>query len=200
MSARSGDTGSLDSLLRRHQARLSALCRRLTGDPSDGADATQETMVRIVRSLARFDGRATFVTWSHRVAVNVCLDELRRRRRRGVTVAFDESTAGPAPDGMAPVGRGSDVDGDPSGGIAAHLDVDRALRALPPEFRIPVVLRDLAGLSYAEIADELGVPIGTVRSRIARGRAALAPALADPDEGRAPRPALRAVDGSGVER
>lgn len=157
--ARSGDTRALEALLRRHQDRLFAVCRRLTGSEADAADALQNALIAVVRGLPRFDGRASFGTWSYRIAVNASLDELRSRSRR------------PEP------GFAVDDDGPPtadrSDGVVARLDLDAALLQLSPEFRAAVVLRDICELDYAEIADVLDLPPGTVRSRIARGRAAL---------------------------
>ncbi|MGH9058326.1 MAG: RNA polymerase sigma factor, partial [Acidimicrobiales bacterium] len=161
--ARAGDRQATDDLLRRHYDRLYAVCRRLTGDDGDAADAAQEVLIAIVRGLAGFDGRSRFTTWSYRIAVNASLDELRRRRRRPVPATEDELRA---------------VSRDGADAAAARIDVDRALAAIPVEFRVAVVLRDLCGLDYAEIGQVLDLPPGTVRSRIARGRAALAPLLA----------------------
>lgn len=180
-AARGGDRGALDLLLRRHAGRIHALCRRLTGDDEDAADATQEAMIAVVRGLDRFDGRSRFGTWVYRVATNACLDELRRRRRR------------PAPSDLA------DLDGRPvegrvghagglDGSVADRLDVDAALARVPVDFRVAVVLRDLCDLEYAEIAEVLQIPVGTVRSRIARGRAALVPLLATNTGNAAPAP------------
>jgi RNA polymerase sigma-70 factor, ECF subfamily len=135
----------------------------MTGNDADGADATQEALIAIVRGLPRFDGRAAFSTWAYRVATNATLDELRRRSRRPLP-GLDESLPVAAP-------------GDVADAVSARLDVDAALATLSPEFRAAVVLRDLCALDYAEIAEVLDVPVGTVRSRIARGRAAVAAAL-----------------------
>ena len=159
--ARRGDRDALEQLLRRHHDRVAALCRRMCGNDADAADATQEALIALVRGLDRFDGRAAFSTWAYRVATNACLDELRRRSRRPV-VGLDR-----LPD---PIAAGS----DPASVVAASIDVDAALATVPLEFRVAVVLRDLCALDYREIAEVLGVPVGTVRSRIARGRAAVA--------------------------
>ena len=161
-----GDGKALDLLLRRHHDRVHALCRRLAGNDADAADATQEALITIVRRLDRFDGKARFTTWMYRVATNACLDELRRRKRRP-TPTDDEFLA-------ETPSRGPSVDGH----VADRLDVDAALAQLSPEFRAPVVLRDLCGLDYAEIAEVLELAPGTVRSRISRGRGALAHVLA----------------------
>ncbi len=172
-AARTGDERALDLLLREHQGRIHAICRRLAGNESDALDATQEALIAIVRGLPRFDGRSAFSTWSYRVATNACLDELRRRTRRPVT-GLDEERA------EALHSRSDSGPGLEDRVVDRHL-LDDALAGLPEEFRAPVVLRDQLGLDYAEIAEVLGIPPGTVRSRIARGRAALSRALAESD-------------------
>jgi RNA polymerase sigma-70 factor (ECF subfamily) len=151
--------------LRRHYDRLFALCRRIMGNQADALDATQEALIALVRGLPRFDGRAAFSTWSYRVATNVCLDELRRRRRRPDPTATDDDRI--------------ELDrADASPGVAdtvvARMTLDAAMQDLPIEFRAAVVLRDVCTLDYAEIAAVLDIPPGTVRSRIARGRSLLA--------------------------
>ncbi len=135
-----------------------------------------------MRGLARFDGRAKFSTWSYRVATNACLDELRRRGRRPTPGLPEVETGEPAPDRDRP---GLDQS------VADRLVLDDALRQLPEEFRAPVVLRDQLGLDYAEIAQVLGIPPGTVRSRIARGRARLADWLVGNQPGPGERPSNR---------
>ena len=146
---------------------MHALCRRLTGNEADALDAAQEAAIAIVRGLPRFDGSSRFSTWAYRVATNACLDELRRRKRRPEPVVPQvERAAGGAP-----------VDAS----VADRIDVEAALARLPLDYRTAVVLRDLVGLDYAEIGEVLGIPAGTVKSRIARGRAALVPLLGNPD-------------------
>jgi RNA polymerase sigma-70 factor, ECF subfamily len=154
-----GSRPALEALLDRHADRVHAICRRVVGDPDDALDATQEAMIAIARGVSRFDGRSAFTTWLYRVATNAALDELRRKRRRPQPTAE-------VPD-AAPAAGGFDE------AVAARLDVDRALAQLPEDFRVAVVLRDLCDLDYATIAEILEIPVGTVRSRIARGRAVL---------------------------
>jgi RNA polymerase sigma-70 factor, ECF subfamily len=169
-AAQDGDRAAMDALLRRHHDRIYAVCRRLAGNDADALDATQEALIAIARGIPRFDGRAAFSTWAYRVATNACLDELRRRRRRPMPGLPDDL------DGSAAVAE------RPSPGIEGlpdRLAIDDALAQVSEEFRLPVVLRDLCDLDYAEIAERLAIPPGTVRSRIARGRAQLA-ALLDP--------------------
>jgi RNA polymerase sigma-70 factor (ECF subfamily) len=173
-AAQRGDRRALEDLLHLHYARIHAVCRRLAGNDADGADAAQEALIAIVRGLGRFDGTSRFSTWAYRVAVNATLDELRRRsRRQADDLDAASGLSSPAPD------------------VADRVDIDAALRKLPVEFRAAVVLRDLSGLDYAEIGDVLGIPPGTVRSRIARGRAMLLPLLDPGNPGNPDRAAGR---------
>jgi RNA polymerase sigma factor (sigma-70 family) len=179
---------SWDDVVRTHSARVYRLAYRLTGNPHDAEDLTQEVFVRVFRSLASYTP-GTFEGWLHRITTNLFLDMARRRQR----IRFE--------------GLGHDVEGRMSGGDPTpaeafddrHLDSDiqTALRDLPPEYRAAVVLCDIEGLSYEEIAATLGVKIGTVRSRIHRGRAQLRAALEHrrprrPDPGHAPPSRSRA--------
>ena len=165
-AAQAGNRRALDRLLRDQQPRIYAVCRRIAGNDADALDATQDAMIAVVRGLPRVDGRSRFSTWVYRVATNSCLDELRRRKRRPV-VGLPEYDGVPVEivDDRGP-GLGDQV--------ADRMLVDEALADLPEDFRAAVVLRDLCQLDYAEIAEVLGIPPGTVRSRIARGRAHLA--------------------------
>lgn len=145
------------------------MCRKLAGNDADAADASQEAMIAIVKGLPRYDGRAAFSTWAYRVATNACFDELRRRKRRPAHGLPEHETAT-----LDPVSTMSaTVDRNVDDQVTDHLDVDTALAELPEEFRAPLVLRDLVGMDYAEIAETLGIPPGTVRSRIARARGRL---------------------------
>jgi RNA polymerase sigma-70 factor (ECF subfamily) len=161
--ASAGDRTALDALLRAHQHRVLAICTRMLGEPADAADAAQDAMIAICRGLARFDHRSSFSTWVYRVSTNACLDEIRRRKRRprAGLPAHEDPRAATAHDDA----------------IAARVTIEAALLELPEHARAAIVLRDLCGLDYAEIGEVLDLPPGTVRSRIARARAALARAL-----------------------
>ncbi len=172
-AAARGDRRSLEVLLERHVDRVHAVCRRVVGHPEDALDATQEALVAITRGIGSFDGRSAFTTWLYRVATNAALDEVRRRKRRPMPV---EELPEPSSSASGVEDR-----------VSARLDVDAALTQIPEEFRVAVVLRDLCDLDYAEIAEVLDVPSGTVRSRIARGRAALTEILGN-SEGPIERP------------
>jgi RNA polymerase sigma-70 factor (ECF subfamily) len=187
-AAQDGDRDALDRLLRHHYDRIHAVCRRITGNESDANDAAQEALIAVVRGLPRFDGRSSFATWVYRIATNASLDELRRRRRRPIPAGPDTRSDGhgSGPDGSGPHGDVADRHPDlhaatPADRLADRLAIEAALLTLPEEFRVPVVLRDVADLDYAEIADVLHVPIGTVKSRIARGRGQLAATLSRTD-------------------
>jgi RNA polymerase sigma-70 factor (ECF subfamily) len=196
-AARAGDRDALDALLRRHHDRLWRLCRRMTGNDHDAADALQDALIAIARGIRRFDGRSAFTTWSYRVTTNACLDELRRRKRRPLpdAVGTDERSDGgvvarPAQAHTAAGGRQDHDDGGVET-VADRAEIDEALAQLPDERRAVVVLRDLCNLDYAEIARVLDIAPGTVRSRIARGRAQLADLLgnrADPSARPTPAP------------
>jgi RNA polymerase sigma-70 factor, ECF subfamily len=171
-AAQAGDHQALDTLLRTHYDRVHAVCRRVLGSSRDADDAAQETMIKVVRSLPSFDGRSSVSTWMYRIATNTALDELRRQRRR------------PALHVVADDDRPEEVDEGAAARVEAIVDrraIDDAVAALPEDFRIAVVLRDVGDLDYAEIAEVLDVPIGTVKSRIARGRGMLADHLGNQD-------------------
>lgn len=159
----------MEELLRRHQPMVWAVCRRICGHDDVAADASQNALIRIVRGLDTFERRSKVSTWVYRIAMNSALDELRARARRPRLLTVDESIEERA---VAPDGSTED-----------RMLIEPALAALSQEFRVVVVLRDLADLEYDDIAEILEIPIGTVRSRLARGRRRLADILADADAG-----------------
>jgi RNA polymerase sigma-70 factor (ECF subfamily) len=163
---------SWDDVVRTHSARVYRLAYRLTGNQHDAEDLTQEVFVRVFRSLSSYTP-GTFEGWLHRITTNLFLDLVRRRARIRFDALPDDAERIPAPDraGLQTPAQAYDD---------THFDADvqAALDALPPDFRAAVVLCDLEGLSYEEIAATLGIKIGTVRSRIHRGRSQLRAALA----------------------
>ncbi len=157
-----------DEVVRRHSARVYRLAYRLTGNQHDAEDLTQEVFVRVFRSLSSYTP-GTFEGWLHRITTNLFLDGVRRKARiRFEALPEDAERLESGDRGPAQLYDDTHFDGD----------VQAALDALPPDFRAAVVLCDLEGLSYEEIAATLGIKIGTVRSRIHRGRSGLRAALA----------------------
>jgi len=159
---------SWEAVVRDHSARVYRLAYRLTGNSHDAEDLTQEVFVRVFRSLDSYIP-GTFEGWLHRITTNLFLDMARRRQRIRFEGLADETEARLGGSEPTPAQAFDD----------RHLDGDihAALMALAPEYRAAVILCDIEGLSYEEIADTLGVKLGTVRSRIHRGRAQLRQAL-----------------------
>lgn len=151
--------------MRRHYDRIHAVTKRIAGTSRDADDATQEALIKIVRALPRFDGRSAFGTWAYRIATNAALDELRKRKRRPALHSIRDDDSGEVQ--LEPADELAERTID---SIADRLAIDSALDALPEDFRTAVVLRDVGDLDYSEIAEVLDVPVGTVKSRIARGR------------------------------
>lgn len=166
--AQRGDRNAVDALLRENYDVVRAVCHRIIINTADAEDATQIALMSIVRALPSFDGRAKFSTWVYRIATNAALDELRRIRRRDVPndgTTFENVSVG-----------------DTTNAVDAQMDVSAALVKIPEEFRVALVLRHIADLDYEEIAVILDVPVGTVRSRLSRGRAQLAALLGNQSE------------------
>ncbi len=167
-----GDASAFGTLVERHETRVYNLCLRILGDGDDARDAAQETFVAAMRKLAQFRGDAAFTTWLHRVTVNTCYDELRRRKRRPMLHVTSPDDPDQPHEPGPPVGDHADE-------VAGTLDVAAALATVPEEFRVALVLADVQDLPYEEIGRILDVPLGTVKSRVHRGRIALARALTD---------------------
>lgn len=153
-----GEEAAFERLVERYYQRIDRLAQHVVRQPMAAEDITQEVFLRAYRSLSRFRGEASFYSWLYRIAINLCLNYLRRQ-------AIHLSPAEEADD--------STVSADPSSLLETQeLErlVRRAMDALPPHYRVAVILRDLEGLSYQEIADILGIPLGTVKSRINFGK------------------------------
>ncbi|HEX6400220.1 MAG TPA: sigma-70 family RNA polymerase sigma factor [Actinomycetota bacterium] len=167
-----GSAGAFEVLVERHGRRVFNLCLRILGDADEAADASQDAFLSALRKLHTFRGEAAFTTWLHRVTVNACYDELRRKRRRPLLhVVAEGEEDRPLPTPIAE---------DPAPAVELSVDVARALRTVPEEFRVALVLADVEDLPYDRISEVLGIPVGTVKSRVFRGRAALGRALGEP--------------------
>jgi RNA polymerase sigma-70 factor, ECF subfamily len=159
--AAAGDERAFALLVRRHERRVYNLAYRLLGREEDARDAAQDAFISCYRKLSTFRGDALFTTWLHRIAVNASYDIL--RRRKDLLSAEEAPEPPPAPD-----------HGDRA---AAGIDVERALHEVPVEYRAVLVLHDLLGHAYEDVAEILDIPLGTVKSRLHRGRIALGRAL-----------------------
>lgn len=153
--ARKGDREAFGHLVSRHQASVHRVVRGILAGAADCEDVTQEVFLKAYGSLGKFRGDAGLFTWLYRIAVNEAL-RARRRRPWGTTDALPEVEAPPR--------EGPDEDGP------SLATLERLLRTLGDEFRSIVVLRDIEGMSYKDIADTLGIPMGTVESRLFRAR------------------------------
>ena len=174
---RAGEPDAFTELVRRHQQRVYSLCLRMLGEADAAADVAQDTFLTVLRKLEGFRGEAAFTTWLHRVAVNACYDELRRKRRRPILHVLSDDA--PEHEPGPPVADHADE-------VIGTSDAAAALASIPEEFRAAVVLADVQDLPYEQIAEVLAVPVGTVKSRVHRGRVALAAALGLHDAGREP--------------
>ncbi|MGZ5212414.1 MAG: RNA polymerase sigma factor [Actinomycetota bacterium] len=182
-----GDQQAFSLLVERHQTRVFNVAMRVLGDPEDARDATQDAFVSALRKLSQFRGESAFTTWLHRVTVNSCYDILRKRRHQPMLrLVGDEDD--PMPETGPPIVDHADA-------TVASLDVSRALQLIPEEYRVTLVLADIQDLPYEEIARVLDVPVGTVKSRVHRGRIALARAMGldgpDREPTSGPRPSER---------
>ncbi len=160
---RSKDQDALEVLLRRHESSVFGLAYRMLGSRADALDATQEVFLTVFRKAGSFHHQSAFKTWLFRLTVNTCHDLARKRAR--------------TPSPMADRPEGSERPSD----VETRLSVEEALRQLTGDQRAVVVMRDMYGMSYGEIAACTGVPVGTVKSRIARARLRLAELLAAPE-------------------
>ncbi len=166
-----GDRDAFTELMARTEDMVFAVSMRIMGNRETARDATQETFVTLFRKADRYKGTAAVTTWLYRVTVNTCYDMLRKAKRR---------QADSLPDYLDPA--------DPRGGdaftsVELRAPVVEALRSLPEDFRTAVVLRDIEGLALMDVAEILEVPVGTVKSRVFRGRKLLAAELGNLQEG-----------------
>lgn len=160
-----GDHEAFTEVMRTHEDRVFSVCLRIMGNRELALDATQEAFLTAFRKASQFKGESTFGTWVYRIATNACYDILRKRKRRPTEPLLEH--AHPAdPSAEASIDS-----------AALRPEIERALASIPPEFRAAVVLSDIEGLGLSEVAKVLGVPVGTVKSRVFRARRLLAQQL-----------------------
>ena len=176
-----GDHDAFGELVQRHRDRLWAVALRTLSDREEAADALQDALVSAFRSAHTFQGRSAVTTWLHRIVVNACLDRVRRNASRPTRPLDEQST----PDDLLGHGEGADISAERS---ELRRELGTALASLPAEQRAALVLVDVQGYPVAEAAAILDVPVGTVKSRCARGRARLLPQIAHLRQPRAAEP------------
>ncbi|NLB88242.1 MAG: sigma-70 family RNA polymerase sigma factor [Syntrophomonadaceae bacterium] len=174
-----GDTEAFEELVFQYQNKIYALAYRYMGNEEDAYDMTQEAFLKAYRSLRTFKGDSSFGTWLYRVATNVCLDELRRRKRRITTLSLDEPLATDEGEVEKEI-----PDTSPTADIIYEQKefskyIQNTLDQMKAEHKTVIILRDVMELSYEEIAEILNCSLGTVKSRLSRARNALRKKLED---------------------
>ena len=183
------DEQAFAELANRYSARLLTMAWRLLGNRADAEDAVQRALLRLYLSAGSYRSEWAVSTWLYRVATNVCVDEIRRRRSRSSLQKAVHEEAGDGQALLFPWGGGA------VRGPAQNLDLQRALARVPLEARILLALRYVDGLSYLELARVRGISVNTVKSQLARGKMILKTALTD--RRRRPRPTARIAKGAG---
>lgn len=168
-----GDGQAFSDLMSAQEGRMYAVALRMCGNHEDAQDCLQEAMLRVYRAVSGFKGQSSFSTWVYRITMNTCLDELRRNKRRKASSLDEKLETGWAPT--------DDLDTPEHHALRSEQrrTLDRAIHELPEDMRSAVVLRDIQACSYDEIADILGTNVGTIKSRISRGRARLREILSE---------------------
>ena len=162
--ASDGDPAAFNTLLGQHERRMYAVALRMCGNPEDAQDCLQEAMLRVFRSIGGFKAQSSFSTWLYRITMNTCLDELRRRKSRP-NVSLD----GLVDSGWSPA-DGQESPEQHALRSEARAALEKNIQELPEDMRAAVVLRDVEGYAYEEIAGILNINVGTVKSRISRAR------------------------------
>lgn len=162
--AAKGDASAFNELLGLHEKKMYAVCLRMCVNQEDAQDCLQEAMLRIYRSISGFKGQSSFSTWIYRVTMNTCLDELRKKKNKQTTSLDSLLDTGWSPSDDYDTPEHHAIEGERRKAIRS------AISELPEDMRSAVVLRDIEGFSYDEISVILGINVGTIKSRISRGR------------------------------
>lgn len=159
-----GDERAFEELMQAHEGRIYAIALRMMGNRDDALDCAQDAMVRIYRAMGAFKGQSALTTWIYRITMNTCLDELRKRKTHRATSldTLVESGWSPTDNGDTPEEHGLRVE--------KQNALNEAIQSLPDDMRAAIILRDVKGYSYEEIATTLDANVGTIKSRISRGR------------------------------
>lgn len=162
--ATSGDPAAFNRLMEMHEKRMYAVALRMFGNREDAQDSLQEAMLRVYRSIGGFKGQSSFGTWVYRITMNTCLDEIRRKKNKqsaSLDNMLDQGWA-PTDEGASPEKRVMQQE--------MLKSIAQSIQELPEDMRSAIIMRDVHGYSYEEIADTLNVNVGTIKSRISRGR------------------------------
>ena len=165
-----GDHDAFNQIMRNHEDRVFSVCLRIMGEREHALDATQETFLTAFRKAGQFKGSSALGTWIYRIAVNTCYDQLRKQKRRRTD---------PMADHLEPADYAAENAVESAG---LRPEIQQALSAIPTDFRVAVVLSDVEGMGLPDVAEVLGVPVGTVKSRVFRGRRLLARELGNQTE------------------
>lgn len=159
-----GDARAFEILMETHESRMYAVALRMCQNREDAQDCLQEAMIRVYKALPTFKGESSFSTWAYRITMNTCLDDLRRKKNKTASSldALLDLGWSPADEENTPERKFSQTE--------AKREISRAIQSLPEDMRAAIVLRDIHGFSYEEIASMLSINIGTIKSRISRGR------------------------------
>ena len=171
-----GDVQAFEELMQSHESRIYTIALRMMGNREDAQDCAQEAMVRIYRAMGSFKGQSALATWIYRITMNTCLDELRRRKARKVT-----SLDSLVDNGWSPTDTG-DTPEEHGLRVEKQNALNQAIQSLPDDMRAAIILRDVKGYSYDEIASILDANVGTIKSRISRGREKLREILSKQSE------------------
>lgn len=162
--AQNGDGTALEELLLAYEKKVYNIAYRMMGSEADAADMAQESLIKIYRSIKGFKGEASFSSWVYRLTVNTCMDGLRKRKRAPISLEYTMESGVPFED------TATDTPEVHALSIERSEDIQKAINRLSGEHKAVVVMRDITGLTYEEIAESLQISVGTVKSRINRGR------------------------------
>ena len=162
--ALSGDARAFEMLMEKHERKMYAVALRMCANREDAQDCLQDAMLRIYKALPSFKGQSSFSTWAYRITMNTCLDDLRRKKVRQASSVDQLIELGWSPTDE------NDTPERHADNAELRRSLSRAIQSLPEEMRAAIVLRDVQGFSYDEIAETLNTNVGTVKSRISRGR------------------------------
>jgi len=170
-----GDSTAFNHIVDKYQQRIYNIAFRMTNNHDDALDLAQESFIRIYRALASYKGESAFSTWIHRIASNVCLDELRKKKRQPLVALSTDATMS-GEEGEYSIEFAAGDEDTPEQHLLRNevrREIALALSQVSPEHRIVLVLRDIQGYSYEEMAEIIGVNVGTIKSRLNRARIAL---------------------------